>query len=59
MRYIMTVIWALLIGGVVSYVLTSMAGDPFNLNTSLIISAIIAVVIFVLGDGILKGNSQE
>ncbi|TXL64101.1 DUF2929 family protein [Cerasibacillus terrae] len=55
----MTVIWALLIGGVVSYVLTSMAGDPFNLNTSLIISAIIAVVIFVLGDGILKGNSQE
>ncbi|GEN30687.1 cytochrome c oxidase subunit IV [Cerasibacillus quisquiliarum] len=58
MRFIMTIIWALLIGGVLSYVLTSMAGEPFNLNQSIILSSIIAVLIFILS-GVLKDSSQE
>lgn len=58
MRFIMTIIWALLIGGVLSYVLTSMAGEPFNLNQSIILSSIIAVFIFILS-GVLKDSSQE
>ncbi|HEY4601909.1 MAG TPA: DUF2929 family protein [Cerasibacillus sp.] len=58
MRYIMTIIWALLIGSVLSYVLTSMAGDPFNLNQALILSSIIAVLIFIMS-GVIKDSSQE
>ncbi|MGM8364393.1 DUF2929 family protein [Virgibacillus sp. W0181] len=54
MRYIMTIIWSALISGVVSYVLSSMTGEPFNLADSLILAAIMAIAIFLLGDGLLK-----
>ncbi|MFD2042701.1 DUF2929 family protein [Ornithinibacillus salinisoli] len=58
MRYLMTIIWAVLIGSVISYVLSSMAGDAFPLMDTLVLSAIIAIAIFVLGDGILKAKSE-
>lgn len=54
MRFIMAFFWALLIGGVVSYVLVSMAGDPLNLWHSLALSIIIFVAVVILGEGILK-----
>ncbi|WP_377558871.1 DUF2929 family protein [Ornithinibacillus salinisoli] len=54
----MTIIWAVLIGSVISYVLSSMAGDAFPLMDTLVLSAIIAIAIFVLGDGILKAKSE-
>jgi len=35
-----------------------MAGDPFNLNQALILSSIIAVLIFIMS-GVIKDSSQE
>ncbi|MGM8212663.1 DUF2929 family protein [Virgibacillus sp. W0430] len=59
MRYIMTVFWAVLISGVVSYVLSSMASEPFSVSDSLILAAIMAIIIFVLGDGLLKNQEDN
>lgn len=54
MRFIVAFIWSLLIGGVVSYVLVSMSGDPINLTHSAIFSVIVFIAIVILGEGILK-----
>ncbi|MUK90589.1 DUF2929 family protein [Ornithinibacillus sp. L9] len=59
MRYLMTIIWAVLISSTLSYVLSSMAGEPFPVTDTLVLSAIVSIVIFVLGDGVLKVNSEN
>lgn len=48
MRYIMTLIWALLIGAALAYVLNSMAGDPFNVTQSVTFSAGIFIAILLM-----------
>ncbi|WP_085992749.1 DUF2929 family protein [Oceanobacillus senegalensis] len=53
MRYIVSIIWAVLISGAISYVLTSMGGDPFVLFDMLVLAGILSVATFLLGDGIL------
>ncbi len=58
MRYIMTIVWAVLISAAVSYVLTSMGGEPFVLSEALILSAVFVVAAFILGDGVLKEKSN-
>lgn len=58
MRYFMTIFWSLLISGVVSYVLSSMAGEPFNLSNSIILAIIMTIIIFILGDGLLKEQND-
>lgn len=58
MRYIMVAIWSMLISTAVSYVLTSMGGEPFSFLLTLILAGIFTVAIIVLGDGILKGNEE-
>lgn len=42
----MSLIWALIIGGVIAYVLSSMVDEPFNLTQSVVFSG--AVFIFIL-----------
>lgn len=59
MRFVMTFIWAMLISSAISYVLTSMADDPFNLTHALILGVIFTIVVFVLGEGILKEDSKQ
>lgn len=54
MRYIMTLFWSVAIGGIVSYVLSSMAGDPFNLTQTFVLAGIFAIIIFLLGDVVIK-----
>lgn len=54
MRFIMTIIWAILISATISYVLTSMAGEPFNVIQTLILSGIIGVIVIALGEFALK-----
>lgn len=54
MRYIMTIFWAVLISTAISYVLTSMGGEPFIFSEALILAAVIIVGVFALGEGILK-----
>lgn len=59
MRFIMTLIWALLISSAISYVLTSMAGDPFEFTHALILGVIFAIAIFILGEGVLKEDNKH
>ncbi|GGN60358.1 MULTISPECIES: DUF2929 family protein [Oceanobacillus] len=54
MRYIFTIIWSLLISAAVTYVLTSMAGEPFILSEAVILAVIFMIVTFLMGDVILK-----
>lgn len=58
MRYIMTIIWSLLISFAVSYVLTSMAGEPFVVAEAVILAAIFAIITFFMGDVVLKEKSN-
>lgn len=54
----MTIIWALLIGGALAYVLSSMADQPFNLTQSVVFS--VAVFLFILiVDAVLTTQEPE
>jgi len=58
MRFILPLIWALLIGGALAYVLSSMAGDPFNLTQSISYSVAVFIMILFL-DGVLSTQEQD
>lgn len=49
MKYVMTLVWSMLLSLVVSYVLGSMAGDPFVLSEAVILGAIFFIAIISLG----------
>lgn len=48
MRFIVSIIWAILIGSAIAYVLSSMGNDPFNLTQALTFSAISFIGIIVV-----------
>ncbi|MDX8045776.1 DUF2929 family protein [Gracilibacillus sp. S3-1-1] len=54
MKYFATIFWAVLILTVVAYVLTSMAGLPFNFAGAISLAAVFSIVAIVLGEGVLK-----
>lgn len=58
MRIVVVAIWSILISSAISYVLTSMAGEPFNFIHTLILSGIFLVVITLLGDVLLKEEHE-
>lgn len=58
MKYVMTLVWSMLLSLVVSYVLGSMAGDPFILTEAVILGVIFFIAITLLGM-ILSPNKQE
>ena len=58
MKYVMTLVWSMLLSLVVSYVLGSMAGDPFILSEAVILGVIFFITITLLGI-ILSPNKQE
>lgn len=59
MRYIMTIFWAVAISTVVSYVLTSMAGEPFVFTDALILAGVFAVAAIVLAEVILPEKKEQ
>ncbi|MFB4169763.1 DUF2929 family protein [Virgibacillus sp. JSM 102003] len=59
MRFLIPLVWALFISGVISYVLSSMAGNPFNLTNTVILALIVTIAISILGEGVLKGKSEQ
>ncbi|SDQ88337.1 Protein of unknown function [Virgibacillus subterraneus] len=59
MRFLLPLVWALLISGVISYVLSSMAGNPFNLMNTVILAVIVTIAISILGEGALKSESEQ
>ncbi len=58
MRFVMSFIWAMLVSCAISYVLSSMAGDPFVLSHALILGVIITIAVYILGEGLLKEKSS-
>ncbi|MFD1850056.1 DUF2929 family protein [Oceanobacillus bengalensis] len=58
MRYIMTIIWSVLIALAATYVLTSMGGEAFVISDALLLAAVLAIVTFILGEVALKEKSE-
>ncbi|MFZ3577904.1 DUF2929 family protein [Virgibacillus sp. DJP39] len=58
MRFIWTFIWSLFLSGVLSYILTSMGGTSFNLMHTLVLAVILSIAVFVLSEGVLKGDNK-
>lgn len=58
LRIIGSVIWALLIGAAVAYVLSSMGSQPFNLSQSLTFSAIVFIGILAVDAALAVRNEQ-
>ncbi|MGN8644612.1 DUF2929 family protein [Gracilibacillus sp. HCP3S3_G5_1] len=58
MKYFATIFWAVIILTVVSYVLTSMGGQEFNLASAVSIAAIFSIVAIILGEGVLKEEEE-
>lgn len=54
----MTIIWALLIGGAIAYVLSSMADQPFNLTQSVVFSGAVFLFILIV-DAVLTTQEPE
>ena len=48
MRFIISLFWALLIGGALAYVLSSMAGDAFNVTQSIVYSGVVFIAIMLM-----------
>ncbi|WP_420031296.1 DUF2929 family protein [Virgibacillus halodenitrificans] len=59
LRYIWTIIWALLISSVLSYVLSSMGGESFSFLSTIVFAGILVVAIAILGDGALKEDHSN
>lgn len=59
MRFVATAFWAILVGTVISYVLTSMSGASFDIVQTLVFAAIIFIAVAFIGDGVLKGNEEQ
>lgn len=54
----MTIVWALLISFLVSYVLTSMAGETLTFAPIFVVAILFIIVATVIGDGILKESKE-
>lgn len=54
MRVIMTALWSVLISAAISYVLTSMAGEPFNVANVLYVAGLLFVIVFLVAEVGLK-----
>lgn len=54
MRYVMTLIWSVLISAAIAFVLSSMAGESFMLQEALILSVIFTILIALIGDGAIR-----
>ncbi|MFS0671988.1 DUF2929 family protein [Ornithinibacillus sp. 179-J 7C1 HS] len=59
MRYLATIVWAVLITFVLSYVLSSMGGESLDMVSTLVMAAIFSIIIFILGDGILRDQKEQ
>ncbi|MGP4041818.1 DUF2929 family protein [Gracilibacillus sp. D59] len=58
MKYFATIFWAIIILAVVSYVLTSMGGQDFNIASAISLAAIFSIAAIILGDGILTEEEE-
>jgi len=50
----MAIVWAFILSLAISYVLTSMGGEPFNFSHTFVVASLIVVAVVALGEGALK-----
>ncbi|OKL35862.1 YjzD family protein [Domibacillus mangrovi] len=48
MQYIMTFVWTLVLSEMVVYVVSSMNGAPFHVETGILIAVIATILLFIL-----------
>ncbi|TLS37823.1 YjzD family protein [Pseudalkalibacillus caeni] len=58
MRYIWALIWGLLLSNMVFYVLASMQGGEYHFSTASLFGIVFAVIVFILGDGMIGSDSS-
>lgn len=58
MKYVFSLLWAVVIGTVVSYVLTSMANEPFNLTLLFILAGLLFIATIII-DAVLNKASEN
>ncbi|ENH96170.1 hypothetical protein J416_12192 [Gracilibacillus halophilus YIM-C55.5] len=58
MKYLVTIFWSVLISFLVAYVLSSMAGETFNISGVFALAAVFSIAIIILGDGILDEGHE-
>ena len=59
MKYVMTLIWSMLLSFIVSYVLSSMAGDPFILTQAIVLGIIFFLAVIGLGTVVASDKQTE
>lgn len=59
LRFIIMLIWSFIISTVVSYVLTSMAGEPFILNHTLVLTVFFFIAATFIGEFVLKEEKSN
>ncbi|MRH43374.1 DUF2929 family protein [Aquibacillus halophilus] len=58
MRYFWTIFWAIVISSLISYVLTSMAGEALTLLPIFVLAVIFSAAVIIIGDGILREDTE-
>jgi hypothetical protein len=58
MKVLWTIIWSLLLGHMVYYVLGAMSGATYNFNSATIVGVVFAVFVLLLGT-VLSGTPEE
>lgn len=58
MRCLMPLIWSLVIATLISYVITSMAGEEFQFIYPAIIAPFFYIAVLILGDDILNEHQK-
>ncbi|MGP7817969.1 YjzD family protein [Niallia sp. 01092] len=59
MRLIVTFFWAFLLSQMLTYVISSMSGIPFNFNTGVILSVIFTVLVSLLASIFPNDDAHE
>nr|WP_153737008.1 DUF2929 family protein [Aquibacillus halophilus] len=57
-RYFWTIFWAIVISSLISYVLTSMAGEALTLLPIFVLAVIFSAAVIIIGDGILREDTE-
>lgn len=59
MRFIITIVWSILLGSMVSFILSSIGEQPFSMGLTLMIAGVFSVAVFLLSEVGLKPQDDN
>lgn len=59
MRMIWTIIWSFLLSAMATYVISNMTGGHFEFSQVIVLTIVFVVTAVVLGEGLLKDETQS